>query len=303
MLIAAPLVHARAAAVLLGVAREAGLETVGLVDAGLAAASLEPAPEAVLQLELALHRAVLTVLDHGGELRRTRYELLPQHGWLALQQAWLDRIAAAFVRKTRFDPLHEAANEQRLWDGLPGWLGCSSASTGRASRSPAGGAMHAVELAREEFVAAAARIYDGLTRCSGPGRARAAAPAAVAALGGLPGFAERLAGMRDCEVTRLPRGAAALGALAYERVLRRDPSVHWCWCSGCPCRCERDAHRRPAAAAGAGRGASDPRRAARSCVDPPASHSRSGPRCRPDGERCRRARARHLPQPLHARER
>ena len=52
----------------------------------------------------------------------TRYELLPQHGWLALQQAWLDLIAAAFVRKTRFDPLHEAASEQRLWDGLPGWL-------------------------------------------------------------------------------------------------------------------------------------------------------------------------------------
>ena len=31
-------------------------------------------------------------------------------------------IAAAFVRRTRFDPLHEAASEQRLWDGLPGWL-------------------------------------------------------------------------------------------------------------------------------------------------------------------------------------
>ncbi|MDQ1309718.1 MAG: hypothetical protein QG601_987, partial [Pseudomonadota bacterium] len=44
-------------------------------------------------------------------------------------------------------------------------------------------------------------------------------------LAGLPGFSERLAELRDCEVTRLPRGAAALGALAYERTLRRDPGA------------------------------------------------------------------------------
>ncbi|MDQ1241556.1 MAG: hypothetical protein QG550_807, partial [Pseudomonadota bacterium] len=228
LLIAVPAWYTREQlAVLLGVAREAGFETVGLVDAGLAAASLEPAPEAVLQLELALHRAVLTVLDHGGELRRTRYELLPQHGWLALQQAWLDRIAAAFVRKTRFDPLHEAANEQHLWDGLPGWLAMLERAPTVTLEMQAGGVVHSVELAREEFVAAATRIYDGLAQVLQ--RARPAGGRLHLRLShrlaGLPGFAERLAELRDCEVTRLPRGAAALGALAYERTLRRDPGA------------------------------------------------------------------------------
>ena len=214
-------------AVLLGVAREAGFETVGLVDAGLAAAALEPAPEAVLQLELTLHRAVLTVLDHGGELRRTRYELLPQHGWLALQQAWLDLVAAAFVRKTRFDPLHEAANEQRLWDGLPGWLATLESTSTVMLEMQAGGVAHSVELAREAFAAAAARIYDGLVNALQ--RARPAGGPLHLRLShrlvGLPGFGERLAELRDCEVTRLPRGAAALGALAYERTLRRSPGA------------------------------------------------------------------------------
>jgi hypothetical protein len=214
-------------AVLLGVAREAGFETVGLVDAGLAAAALEPAPEAVLQLELTLHRAVLTVLDHGGELRRTRYELLPQHGWLALQQAWLDLVAAAFVRKTRFDPLHEAANEQRLWDSLPGWLATLGSAPTVTIEIQAGGVTHSVELAREEFMAAASRIYDGLAHALQ--RARPAGGPLHLRLShrlvGLPGFGERLAELRDCEVTRLPRGAAALGALAYERTLRRDPGA------------------------------------------------------------------------------
>jgi hypothetical protein len=214
-------------AVLLGVAREAGFEAVGLVDAALAAASLEPAPESVLQLELTLHRAVLTVLDHGGELRRTRYELLPQHGWLALQQAWLDLIAAAFVRKTRFDPLHEAINEQRLWDDLPGWLATLRSEPSVTLEMQAGGITHAVELARDEFAAAASRIYDGLAQAlqrarpaGGPLHLRLSQRLAV-----LPGFDARLAELRDCEVTRLPRGAAALGALAYERTLRRDPGA------------------------------------------------------------------------------
>jgi len=40
----------------------------------------------------------------------------------------------------------------------------------------------------------------------------------------LPGFADRLAELPRCEVVSLPRGAAALGALAFERVLRRDPT-------------------------------------------------------------------------------
>jgi hypothetical protein len=214
-------------AVLLGVAREAGLPAVGLVDAGLAAAALEPAPPASLQLEITLHRAVVTVLDHAGELRRVRYELLPQHGWLALQQAWLDMIAAGFVRKTRFDPLHEAASEQRLWDALPGWLATLEREPVVTIETEAAGSTLSVELAREEFVAAAGGSYDAVVHALQ--RARPARGPLHLRLShrwaSLPGFAERLDGLRDCEVVRLPRGAAALGALACELALRRDPSA------------------------------------------------------------------------------
>jgi hypothetical protein len=214
-------------AVLLGIAGEAGFQATGIVDAGLAAAALEPVPESVLQLELMLHRAVLTVLDHAGELRRTRYELLPQHGWLALQQAWLDMIAAAFVRKTRFDPLHEAANEQKLWDSLPEWLATLERDPTVTLEMQAAGVTHEVELAREDFAAAASRIYDGLAQALQRARA-AGGPLHLRIshrLTGLPGLDARLAELRDCEVVRLPRGAATLGALAYESTLRRAPGA------------------------------------------------------------------------------
>lgn len=210
-------------AVLLGVAREAGLPAVGLVDAGLAAAALEPVPAATVQLELSLHRTSVTVLEHVGELRRVRYELLPQHGWMALQQAWVDMIGAAFVRKTRFDPLHEAAGEQRLWDGLPGWLAASQGEDAVTIEVPAGGTMLAVEVARAEFAAAAEALYEALAQALQ--RARPAGGPLHVRMShrwsGLPGLADRLGALRDCELRPLPRGAAALGALAFEQVLRR----------------------------------------------------------------------------------
>jgi len=212
--------------VLLGVAHESGLPAAGLVDAGLAAAALEPVPGSVLQLELAMHRAVVTMLEHAGELRRVRYEVLPQHGWLALQQAWLDMVAAEFVRKTRFDPLHEAAGEQRLWDGLPGWLAVLEQDEALTIELPAAGTTLAVEFTRADFAAAARALYDAVAHVLQ--RARPAGGPLHLRVShrwmGLPGFADRLAELRDCEVRALPRGAAALGALAFERVLRRDPA-------------------------------------------------------------------------------
>jgi len=212
-------------AVLLGVAREAGLPAVGLVDAGVAAAALEPVPAGLVQLELGLHCATVTVLEHVGELRRVRYELLPQHGWLALQQAWIELVAGEFVRRTRFDPLHEAAGEQRLWDGLPGWLAALQGDASVTIEVPAAGGTLAIELARDDFAAAARPCYDALVQVLQ--RARPAGGALQVRAShrwhGLPGFAERVGAMRDCELRALPRGAAALGALAFEGVLRREP--------------------------------------------------------------------------------
>jgi hypothetical protein len=208
---------------LLGVAKEAGLEPVGLVDAGLAAASLEPAPETMLHLELCMHRAVVTVLDCGAGLRRTRFEILPQHGWLALQQAWLDAIASAFVLKTRFDPLHQAATEQLLCDGLPGWLDAALASGKASIDLEAGAATYSVELSDGDFEHAASRSYDEYARVlqrarpvGGPLKLRLSHRFAA-----MPGLEARLAEIRDCEVARLPRGAAALGALAWEKHIRQ----------------------------------------------------------------------------------
>ncbi len=212
---------------LLGVIGETGVNVAGLVDAGLAASSLEPAGARVLHLDLELHQALLTVLEYvGGErpgLKRTRYEIVPRLGMLALQQTWMTLIAEEFVRKTRFDPLHEAASEQRLFDLLPGWLERLHGESPLTLPMQFGDRALEIELTREQVVAAADAHYAELVALVQ--NARVAGVAIDLRLShriaALPGLRERFESLRDCTVRVLPQGAAALGALQYDAAVRR----------------------------------------------------------------------------------
>ena len=213
---------------LLGVINEVGAPIAGLVDAALAACSLEPAPARVLHLELELQQALLTVLDHsgaiqGGGLKRSRYEIALRHGVLALQQTWMQFIAEQFVRKTRFDPLHDASTEQRVLDQLPGWLSTLNDADVVTVAMQFGDRELEIELERAQFVEAAEPHYAELLRLVQGARV-AGMPIELRVserVGALPGLLDRLRTLRDCVIQVLPRGAAALGALQYEAAIQR----------------------------------------------------------------------------------
>jgi FHA domain len=212
---------------LLGVVGETGIAVAGLVDAGLAASSLEPAKARVLHLELELHQALLTVMEYsGGErpgLKRARYEIAQRRGVLALQQIWLKLIAEEFVRKTRFDPLHEATSEQHLVDQLPGWLAQLEAQSPLTLTMQFGERALEIELTREQFIAAAEPHYADLVALVQDARVAGIAIELRLShrIAALPGLRERFEALRDCTVEVLPPGAAALGALKYEAAIRR----------------------------------------------------------------------------------
>jgi hypothetical protein len=212
---------------LLGVVNETGVPVVGLVDAALAACSTEATSARVLHLDLELHQALLTVLEYaGGErpgLKRSRYEIAPRHGVLAIQQTLMQLIAEHFVRKTRFDPLHDANNEQRLLDQLPAWLASLAQSDTLTLKTEFGERPIEVEMERSQFIAAAEPHYAELQRLVQGARV-AGMPIELRVshrLAALPGLLDRFATLRDCEVRVLSRGAAALGALQYEAAIRR----------------------------------------------------------------------------------
>jgi hypothetical protein len=212
---------------LLGVVNETGVHVAGLVDAALAACSLEPAPARVLHLDLELHQAILTVLEYvGGEhagLKRSRYEIAPRYGLLGIHQAWIQFVAESFVRKTRFDPLHDAATEQRLVDQLPGVIAQLHEREHVTFAMQFGEQPLEIEVDRAQFIAAAESHYAELMRLvQGARVAGMAIELRVAQrVAALPGLIERLRTLRDCTIAILPQGAAALGALQFEAAIVR----------------------------------------------------------------------------------
>ncbi len=211
---------------LLGVINETGVRVAGVVDAALAACSLEAAPARVLYLDLELHQALLTALDYAGSgLKRNRYEIAPRRGLLALQQTWMQMIAEAFVRNTRFDPLHDAASEQRLLNQLPQWLQQLIDNESITLSLQFGDRPLEIELTRAQFVAAAEPHYAELVKLVQDARV-AGLPIELRVshrVSALPGLLDRFATLRDCSVQSLPQGAAALGALLHRQAIQRSP--------------------------------------------------------------------------------
>ena len=138
MLLAVPPGYSREQlGLLVGIGNETGVTVRGLVDLGVAACAAQSSSPHLLHLDLQLHQAVVTVVEHAraeGALRRARYEMLPGSGLLAIQQSLVEMVATHFVRKTRFDPLHEAATEQALVDALPGWVAALAAARRNSGR-------------------------------------------------------------------------------------------------------------------------------------------------------------------------
>jgi hypothetical protein len=203
---------------LVGIANESGATVRGLVDAGLAACmTVAPAP-CILHLDLQLHQAVATLLEVSradGMLRRIRYELLPGAGVLAFRQSMAAAIATAFVRETRFDPLHQAATEQTLHDRLPDWLRALVEAEATDAEIAFGTDAHRIVVQRALLATAAEALAADILRL-----VQSARPPGTPLhlcftprVAEVPGLVARLGGLRDCLPVELHEGAAALGAV------------------------------------------------------------------------------------------
>jgi hypothetical protein len=199
---------------LLGIARALAIPVAGVVDAALAAcAGLEARP-VVLHLDVQLHQAVLTELAGHGILRRRRVEIAPRAGLKSMYAAWAQLVSEAMVRRTRFDPLHQAASEQQLYDRLPAWLDALAAGESVDAAVDSGSGSYSATVGREQFTLAAEAWYaqlDDLVRSLHRGD-EAATLALSARAARLPALADRLSAAGRLEIARLPEEAAATGA-------------------------------------------------------------------------------------------
>ncbi|HSF78275.1 MAG TPA: FHA domain-containing protein, partial [Steroidobacteraceae bacterium] len=209
---------------LAGIARAARIPVAGYVDLAVAACASLDACETVLHLDLQLHQAVLTELRGTETLRRCRVESAPRAGLRAVQAAWAQLVSEAMVRRTRFDPLHQATTEQQLYDRLPAWLSRLADADPVDVELEADAGKFAVSLRREQFVFAVEAYYAQLADLIRSAR-RAGEPVTIALssrAASLPQLAERCLGLGEAQVVGLAEGAAALGGLAQAAGLATD---------------------------------------------------------------------------------
>jgi hypothetical protein len=213
-------------ALLLGIATELAIPVRGLIDAAVAAAADREVGPHCLHLDLHLHRAALTELEHGEEIVRKAVRTEPRVGLLGLRDTWARVIAQVFVRATRFDPFHLAATEQVLYAQLADHLKDLSGRDSTQVRIASGGRRHAVELDRVPIVDAAAPAYGILTslvndHAHPDGTTLLLSHRAAA----LPGLVDHLGEHTDLTIVPLHPAVAGGGALAHADRIRSPGSA------------------------------------------------------------------------------
>jgi hypothetical protein len=108
-------------ALILGIAEALSIPVKGFVSLPLAASPETHRDHSLIHLDIHLHRIIVTLLRQGNQLSQESVLTAEEYGLEHLYKEWVKAIADEFVRRTRFDPLHQASTEQELFDRLP-WL-------------------------------------------------------------------------------------------------------------------------------------------------------------------------------------
>lgn len=208
---------------ILGMARACEIPVKGMIDSALAAASGISGDGAtphvhVVHLDLHLHRISAARILRRDQLVREDTVVDESVGLVPLYDAWVTLVAQSFVRQTRYDPLHSAESEQKLYALLPSLLdSLVDEDEATLSLRPTGKKL-AIDIDRRQLVQGASSYYEPIAALAisilPPDE-----PVLLLVshrLGKLPGLVEKLSRDVSDNLVLLPPEAAATGALAYE---------------------------------------------------------------------------------------
>jgi hypothetical protein len=216
---------------LLGITRRMGLPIDGFVDAAAVTSAALGSERNAIVLELGLHHAAATAVDfEGSQARRRRTVSTDRGGLIELYQVWLDLVSTTMVKRTRFDPLHDAATEQQLFAAIPALaLEVARAGSTTASITSPTERFEAA-LTRDQFSQAAEPIYRSIVGLLHQLRPAGTAVCIVVPhlVAQFPGLREQLDQFVGCELVSVPDGfaAAATSLLDLEPQIDGD-SVRW----------------------------------------------------------------------------
>lgn len=109
--------------VLLGIAQQSEFDAVGIVDQAIAAVSQVPVSGSGVFVDIQLHQTTVCAFHLDGEdIVRGESKSLDGLGMLQLQDYWVRQLSEACVQQCRYNPLHDASEEQAIWQNVSGWI-------------------------------------------------------------------------------------------------------------------------------------------------------------------------------------
>jgi hypothetical protein len=197
---------------MLAIARNLSLPVDGFIDAAIAAVAALGLERSAIVLEIGMHATAATYIDHdGAQVRRRRTAISQRGGLIAFYQGWLELVSTTMVKRTRFDPLHDAATEQSLFDSLGAWARDAAATGAVNAVLSKETERFEVTLTRDQFAQAGQGLHREIMRLLHELRP-AGSPVALVVpcvIDNLPGFADELEQFAGCELIGIPDGFAA----------------------------------------------------------------------------------------------
>jgi hypothetical protein len=149
---------------LLGICKEAGLRVTSLVDMALLAVASQPSHPNALFLDVGLHRITLTSVRTDGAIRQAGYQTVVETGLATFWDRWASLIAEQFIQSSRFDPMHEAASEQKLFDQIPAFMANNAESKILTFELDLGNVKHSTTLSKDQLLGATASAYPAIVQ-------------------------------------------------------------------------------------------------------------------------------------------
>jgi hypothetical protein len=210
---------------MLAIARNLSLPIDGFVYSAVASVAALGLERSAIVLEVGMHHAAATYIDRdGAQVRRRRTVISERGGLMSFYQGWLELVSTTMVKRTRFDPLHDAATEQQLFDSLAGWAREAGEHGAANAVLTKGTERFEVALTRDQFAQAGQSLHRELVRLLHELRPAGAPVALVipAVIGHLPGLRAELEQFVDCELVSLPDGFAAAATSSLDLPQRTD---------------------------------------------------------------------------------
>lgn len=199
----------------LGIAHECGITVEAMVDSAIAASALQYEGAQLLHIDASLRTVSAARIDQAGAAAVDARETSETTGLSEFNDEMARAIARIFVRETRVDPLHQAATEQQVYDGLPGWLQSLHRSGTANAEIRHSDDVVSVELTTEKVRSASLRLFREIARLI----AELRTPGATAVvqlthrLAALPGLLTELARIEGVTLSALDANFPATSAL------------------------------------------------------------------------------------------